>query len=260
MAEPQDLEYAATNRPAGITPTLRVQLSLMMFLQYAIWGAWYSVLSIYLGKIQFQPDQIGNIYGTVALASIFSPLIFGQIADRWVPTQYLLAFLHLAGSGLLLLSTRTTEYGPFYWSILAYGILYMPTLSLTNSLSFHHIPNAATQFPSIRVFGTIGWIVIGLVVGWTLNQASSQPLLLAAGLSVAMGFYCLTLPHTPPTGKPGDALAFTKAFGLPNDNVKVIRHDITSEDEILSQIAVGKKSGQLVGRCHNAEESAVVQL
>lgn len=215
MPETQTLSYAdAPPTPRPLTMTLRVQLSIMMFLQYAIWGAWFSTLSLYLGALKFTPVQIGMAYGATALASMFSPLVFGQIADRWVPTQRLLAFLHLAGAACLYLATQYTSFTAFYGVILLYCVLYMPTLALTNSLGFYHIPDAARQFPAIRVFGTIGWIAIGLLVGATLQQESTQPLLMAAVLSLVMGVYCLTLPHTPPTGKAGDTLPFIKALEL----------------------------------------------
>jgi MFS family permease len=144
------------------------------------------VLAIYLGKLGFSGTQIGAVYGTMALASIFSPIVFGQIADRWLPTQHLLAGLHLGGAVMLYMVTRFSAFTPFYVCVLIYGVLFIPTISLTNALSFHHIQDAARHFPSM----------------------------LACGLSVILGVYCLILPHTPPRGRPGDALPFVKAVGL----------------------------------------------
>lgn len=200
-------------------PGLRIRLSVMMFLQYAVWGAWYSVLNVYLAKLGFSGSEIGWAYATVSIASIFSPLVFGQIADRWVAAQYLLVVLHLAGAVMLFLMTRFETFGPFFACALVYALLYMPTLSLTNALALHHIRDAGRHFPGVRVFGTIGWIVIGLFVGWYLNQSSSAPVLAAAVLSIITGVYCLTLPHTPPKGKAGETLPFIRALGLLKERV-----------------------------------------
>ena len=214
MADTEPLHDTNTPTAAGLDVVLRTKLSVMMFLQYAVWGAWWVVLGKYLGTIGFTDQNIGSVYGTMAIASIFSPLVFGQIADRWVPTQYLLAFLHLAGAGALYVTVQYTYYASFHACVLIYALLYIPTISLTNSLSLHQISDAAKHFPGIRVFGTIGWIVSGLFVGWRLNESSVEPIQLAIGLSVLMGLFCFVLPHTPPTGKAGDALPFIRALGL----------------------------------------------
>ncbi len=218
MTDADTLEYPSPHQQRrGLGTGLRLKLSTMMFLQYALWGAWWVVLSIYLGRIGFTDPQIGAVYGTMAVASIFSPLIFGQIADRWVPTQYLLAGMQLIGAVMLYLLTQITTFGPFYACVLIYAMIYIPTISLTNSLSFHHIPDAARHFPGIRVFGTIGWIAAGLFVGWALKDTTSQPMYAAGILSVVLGVFCLMLPHTPPSGKAGDALPFVKALRLLRD-------------------------------------------
>lgn len=220
-----ETEVALTPELA-VSPTLdislRVRLSIMMFLQYAVWGAWYSVLSKYLIELKFTGPQIGDIYGTVAIASIFAPLLFGQLADRWVPTQFLLAGLHLAGAVVLYFMTQLTGFSGLYTAALVYCLLYVPTISLTNSLSMHQIPNAAKDFPGIRVFGTIGWIVIGLFVGWQLNDKSPQPIMAAGILSLVLGVYCLTLPNTPPKGKAGETLPFLRAVGLLKDRTFLV--------------------------------------
>ncbi|UCD27936.1 MAG: MFS transporter [Planctomycetota bacterium] len=204
--------------PARLSVGMRARLSVMMLLQYAVWGAWWVVLAKYMSAIKFTGADIGRVYATTAVASIISPIVFGQIADRWVPTQYLLALLHLLAAGSLYLSTRFTEFMPFFICVLAWALLYIPTISLSNSLSFHQVPDAAKHFPGIRVFGTIGWIVAGLMVGVLhLNEASIQPILFAVILSVILGLYCFTLPHTPPTGKPGDRLPPLRALGMLKD-------------------------------------------
>lgn len=209
----------ATPAGSGLGMGLRIRLSIMMFLQYAIWGAWWVVLVKYLGAIDFSGTQIGAVYGTTAIASIISPLIFGQIADRWVPTQYLLAVLHLAGAATLYFITQFVDFTPFYLLVLVWAILYIPTISLTNALSFHQISDAAKYFPGIRVFGTIGWIVVGLMVGiMSLNEASVQPILFAATISALMGVFCLALPHTPPKGETGEAFPALRALGMFKDS------------------------------------------
>lgn len=217
MAEPQTLDHAAPNT-GGLDPALRVRLSVMMFLQYLVWGSWFSILGIYLEKtLGFSGGEIGRVYGTMALASIIAPMIFGQIADRWISTQYLLAGLHIAAAAMLFVLTRCSSFSSFYPLMLIHFLLYIPTITLTNSLSYHHINDAARFFPGIRVFGTIGWIAAGLIVGWTLNAESPQPLMMGGVLGVIMGVYCLSLPHTPPTGRPGEAMPFIKALGLLKD-------------------------------------------
>lgn len=206
--------------PTRLDMGIRTRLSLMMFLQYAIWGAWWSVLSKYLGSdgIEFTAGQIGAVYSTSALASMISPLIFGQIADRWVSTELLLGILHLLGAGALFLATKLTDFSSFYACVLTWALLYFPTLTLTNSLSFHHISDVGKYFPGIRVFGTIGWIVAGLCVGvFKLNEESVEPIYLAMAFSAVMGIYCFMLPHTPPSGKGGSAFPALRAVGLLKD-------------------------------------------
>ncbi len=217
MAQTGPSPDAAAAKQQVLALPLRTKLSLMMFLQYAVWGAWFSVIGKYMVQLGFDAIEITRVYATLSVASIISPLVFGQIADRYLPTQYLLAMLHLAGAGALFVATRYTEFGNFYFWILAYMLLYVPTISLANSLSFHHVPDASKHFPGIRVFGTIGWIVTGLIVGFTLNEQSTEPILLAAGLSVVLGLYCLVLPHTPPTGKPGDTWPPVRALAMLRD-------------------------------------------
>ena len=219
MAQGDSLNGSVPAAPStGVSATLRLRLSLMMLLQYMIWGAFWSVLSKYLGVLEFTGAQIGAVYGTTAVASMISPLIFGQIADRWVPTQYLLGALHLLGAASLLLVTRFTGYSAVYGCVLAWALLYFPTISLTNSLSFHQISDVGRYFPGIRVFGTIGWIAAGwLVFNFGLDESSYQPILLAAGLSAVSGLYFLTLPHTPPSGKAGETFPALRAIALLKD-------------------------------------------
>jgi len=206
--------------------SLRLRLSAMMFLQYAIWGAWAPVLSEYLlgdpsqqAGLGFTGQQVGHIYALLPIACIISPFIGGQIADRWVPTQWFLAAAHLLAAGALYMLAFQTAFPPFALWMLIYALLYAPTLALTNSLAFHHLRNAEKDFGGIRVFGTLGWIVAGLALAaWRHSSLpkfvdTSDCLLLAVGASVVMGLIALTLPHTPPS-KSENPWAFLAAVKL----------------------------------------------
>ena len=131
MTETQTLDYAGTDGPIPpLTKEMRTRLSVLMFLQYATWGAWWVVIGKYMFAIGFDAIQVGRVFGTTAIASIISPLVFGQIADRWVPTQRLLVILHLLGAGLLVLVTQFNQFTAFYVSVLAWALVYVPTISL----------------------------------------------------------------------------------------------------------------------------------
>jgi MFS family permease len=196
---------------------VRVRLSVMMFLQFAVWGAWAVVFALYLFKEGFKGGAAGWIGANMALGAIISPMIVGLLADRFMASEKLMTILHVAGAALLFVQAQIGAAQGFYLFFtvsLLYALVYNPTLILANSISFHHVPDAQRDFPGLRVWGTIGWIVAGAIVGFTLKQDSNQPLLLAAGLSAVLGVFSLFLPHTPPTGKPGDSLPFLRALGL----------------------------------------------
>jgi len=213
--------------PPSVKPPLdmgvRLRLSVMMFLQFAVWGSWFTVFNIYCatpkpdGGLGFTGTQIGSLYGTMALGAIISTMFAGQLADRVLSSEYLMAIFHLAGAVLLYLMAQIHSYDALWWTALAYALLYNPTLAISNSLAFHNVPDATRDFPTLRVLGTIGWIAVGFAVGYLLPGNANQtnkPLLLAAALSALLGLFSLALPHTPPTGKKGEAVPFLRAIKL----------------------------------------------
>ena len=185
-----------------MTPSVRVKLSAMMFLQYFVWGAWYVTMGTWLGEtLHFSGEQIGLAFGTTALAAMISPFFVGMVADRVMATERILAALHVVGGVVLFFASTQTTFGGFYGILLIYTLCYMPTLALSNSLSFRQMADPGREFPPIRVLGTIGWIVAGIAIGTLGLEATATPLRIAAGGSILLGLFCLVLPHTPPLEK-----------------------------------------------------------
>lgn len=209
------LLLAASEVPP-LTWDLRLPLSTLNFLEFAVWGAWFVVLGQYLDSLNFSRKAIGSIYATMSLGSIFSPIFIGAIADKYFASQWLLAILHLSGAALLFWLAHIKTSRKFYWVALTYALAYSPTLALTNAVVFTHIPDSERDFPSIRVLGTIGWIAANLVLKVLLkpNQpVNNRPLLLAAGLSGILGAFSFFLPNTPPQSK-ASAFPFLDALEL----------------------------------------------
>jgi nucleoside transporter len=228
---------------------IRIQLSVMMFLNFFVWGIWFVTMGTYLtkGSIGATGGQTGLAYGTQCLGAIIAPFIVGMIADRFFAAQKILGILHLAGAGLLYYISTQSDFGSFYSLLLIYMIIYMPTLALVNAIALKQISNAEKQFAGIRLWGTIGWIVAGLIIGWmawepakavmeagSANGASDEAkaaltaaasklqvtYTVAAVVSALFGVFCFFLPNTPPP-KAGKDVSIGEVLGL--DALKVLR-------------------------------------
>jgi nucleoside transporter len=189
----------------------------MMFLNFFIWGAWFVTLGTYLSAALNASDvQVGAAFGTQSLGAIIAPFIIGLIADRYFPAQRILGVLHLAGAGLMYYLSTVDGFSAFYPAALVYMILYMPTIALANAISFHQMRDPEKEFSFIRLWGTVGWIVAGLTIGWlSLEQDGKldQTFLIAAAVSAVLGLYSFSLPHTPPP-KAGQQVRFREIIGL----------------------------------------------
>ena len=210
-----------------MNPSVFTRLSLMMLLQYFIWGAWYVTMGTYMSTfLQSTGVQIGAAYSALAIATMISPFFIGLVADRFFAAQRIMGVLHLGGGLLLYLATTVGNNSAFYWIVLIYSLLYMPTIALSNSIAFHQMTDPGKQFPWIRVFGTLGWILAGLMIGFLSIEKSSSTFYMAASASIALGFISFILPNTPPKGKDANATASsslgTEAFVLFKDKPYLI--------------------------------------
>ena len=196
--------------------TTRVQLSVMMFLQFFIWGAWYVTMGTYLDKVLHATGvQVGAAYSAMAIATIFSPIFVGMIADRFFSAQKLLGVLHIVGAALLYYITRIDNPSFFYWIVLLYSLMYAPTLALANSVAFRQMNDPAKEFPSVRFLGTIGWIAVGWMIDKVFKlqtEQLAQTFIIAAVASGILGFLSFTLPDTPPKAK-GTKTTMAKVLG-----------------------------------------------
>ncbi len=178
---------------------IKIRLAIMLFLQYFIWGAWYVTVGTWLGRtLRLSGTEIALIAGSTAIGALLAPFLAGTLADRAFATEKLLAALHMAGAVLLWSASLNQTFIPVYGLLLLYACCYMPTLALTNTLAFRQMRDPGVEFAPLRVLGTVGWIVAGLLVGGLALEATARPLQIAAVASIVMAGYCLTLPHTPP--------------------------------------------------------------
>jgi nucleoside transporter len=196
--------------------TTRVQLSVMMFLNFFIWGSWYVTMGTYLDKVLGASGvQVGAAYSAMAIATIISPFFVGMIADRYFSAQKVLGVLHLGGAALLYVLTTVPNPGSFYWVLLLYSLLYAPTLALANSVAFRQMKDASKEFASVRVFGTLGWIATGWMIDKVLRIDTAQLAMtfqMAAVASVVLGGLSFFLPNTPPKAK-GTKATFGQILG-----------------------------------------------
>ncbi len=188
--------------------SIRFKLSFMMFLEFFIWGAWFVTLGTFLGKnLNASGAETSNIFGTQSWGAIISPFIIGLIADRFFNAERILGVLHLVGAGLMYMMYQSGTAGEFFPFVLGYMILFMPTLALVNSISFRQLNDPEKDFSGIRIWGTIGWIVAGLLISYFKWDSTSgieegslrNTFLMASGVSVVLGVFSFLLPKTPPT-------------------------------------------------------------
>jgi nucleoside transporter len=211
-------EFAMSNA------SIMIRLSIMMFLQFFIWGAWYVTAPNYLGIIGFGGADFGWTYSVGPIAGMISPFFIGFVADRYFATERVLGLMHLLGAGFMyyattLMQTDSPSPSAINWALFGHMLCFYPTLSLTNSLSMHNLTDTEKQFPLVRVFGTIGWIVAGIVVAFAYRFGFSNwdrdvnMFYAAIGVAVILGLYSFTLPHTPPPAR-GKKASFKELAGL----------------------------------------------
>jgi nucleoside transporter len=202
-------------------PNTKVQLSVMMFLNFFIWGIWFVTMNSYLSSIGATGTEIGIAYGTQAWGAIIAPFVIGLIADRYFAAQKILGVLHIAGGIIMYFMFQQADFSGFYALLLPYMILYMPTLGLINAITFKQLTNPEKEFSFFRVFGTIGWIVAGLIVGWAAweGKALGNTFLYASVASILLGVASFFLPNTPPPKK-GTPVSVKEILGL--DSLKLL--------------------------------------
>lgn len=207
-----------------MTTTTKIQLSFMMFLEFFIWGGWFVTMGIYLpNSLKSSGAEIAMAYSSQSWGAIIAPFIIGLIADRYFNAERILGVLHLAGAVLMYQIANATDFSVFFPYILGYMILYMPTLALVNSVSFNQMDNPAKQFANVRVFGTIGWIVAGLVISYVFrwdseasvaNGMLKNTFLMTAVASAILGIFSFTLPKTPPKASKEEKVTISDILGL----------------------------------------------
>jgi len=209
----------------------RLQLSSMMFLEFFIWGGWFVTLGTYLtNNLNATGGQSASVFSTQSWGAIIAPFIIGLIADRYINAERILGALHLIGAFLMYKLYSSVSITMFYPYVLAYMILYMPTLALVNSVSFNQMKNPEKEFSSIRVWGTIGWIVAGLLISYLFHWDSTEnttrgflknTFLMAGVASLVLGILSFTLPKTPPAKSSGEKVSLSQIIGL--DALKLLK-------------------------------------
>ncbi len=196
---------------------IKIQLSFMMFLEFFIWGGWFVTMGTFLSQsFNASGSQLAQAYETQSIGAIIAPFIIGLIADRYFSAQKILGFLHILGAMILYLAGTSEDFISFYPFVLIYMILYMPTLALVNSVAFRQMKDPSKEFPPIRVFGTVGWIVAGLTIGylgWESQKLLSNTFYLTASASAILGVFSFTLPDTPPSAEKGN-YSISEILGL----------------------------------------------
>ena len=208
-----------------------VKLSIMMFLEFFIWGGWFVTMGSFLGNnLSASGAETAMAYSTQSWGAIIAPFIIGLIADRFFNAEKILGLLHIVGAVLMYLMSQTTEFTVFYPYVLGYMIAYMPTLALVNSVAFNQMNDPAKQFPHVRVWGTIGWILAGLVISFVFkwdsienigNGMLSNTFLMVAIASAILGVFSFVLPKTPPSISKDDKVGLSDILGL--DALKLLK-------------------------------------
>jgi nucleoside transporter len=208
---------------------MKVRLSALMFLEFFIWGAWFVTMATYLfDGLGFEGASVGAAYSTTAWAAIIAPFFVGMIADKFFNAEKVLFVTHLLGAGVMWYASSVTDPTTFFWVLLAYAVCYMPTIALVNTVAFSQMENVEKEFPGIRVWGTIGWIVAGLFITFLLNgmvegnvEATAIPMKMAAAASLILAIYSCTLPKTAPP-KSGEQVTISDILGL--DALKLMKN------------------------------------
>lgn len=181
-------------------PILRFQLSLMMFMQFFVWGAWYGQMSKYMtDQLGASGDQVGSAYAAFSIAMIIAPFFVGMLADRYFQAQKVLGVLNILGAAILYVLTTITNADTFYWVMLLYCLTFAPTIALTASISMRNMSNPEKEFPAIRVFGTIAWIAVVNLVGFMGVGDKVTIFQISMVSAVVLGMLSFFLPATPPT-------------------------------------------------------------
>jgi nucleoside transporter len=214
-----------------MTSAIRVKLSIMMFLEFFIWGAWFVTLGPFLGNtLHATGAQTGAVFSTQSWGAIIAPFIIGLIADKYFNAERILGILHILGAILMYLMYSATDVSVFYPYVLGYMILYMPTLALVNSVSFNQMGDPEKEFSSIRVWGTIGWILAGLAISFLFHWDSPDGIksgflkntfLMAGCASLILGLFSFALPATPPKVAKGEKVSLSQLLGL--DALKLLK-------------------------------------